>query len=283
MLVNMKKMLEDAKEKKYAVPHFNINNLEWTKFILEECNKNNSPVILGVSEGALKYMGGCKTVVDLVNNLITHLQINIPVALHLDHGSSFDVCKCAIDNGFTSVMIDASKYELNKNIEITKQVVMYSKNHNVTVEGEVGHVGEGNNLGILYAEVADCVQFCKESGVDFLAPALGSVHGLYTGEPKLNFERMKEISYQTNLPLVLHGGTGIYDEQIKKAIDCGITKININTELQIAWSKAVREYLKNNSEVYDPRKIIKSGEEALKQCVKNKIYLLSSNDRYNTI
>lgn len=283
MLVNLKEMLEDAKVNKYAVPQFNINNLEWTRFILEECNKNNSPVILGVSESAIKYMGGCKTVADLVNNLVTHLKITVPVVLHLDHGSTLLICKDAICSGFTSVMIDASKYDLSENIRITSEVVAYSKNHNVTVEGEVGHVGSDNNIEILCAEVDDCVQFCKETKVDFLAPALGSVHGLYKGEPNLDFERMKEIANKTNLPLVLHGGTGIYDKQIKCAIKCGITKININTELQIAWSKAVREFLNNNKNVYDPRKIIKSGECAIKECVRNKIYLFGSNDRYNTI
>ena len=281
MLVNMKEMLERAKKEKYAVAQFNINNLEWTRFILEECESNKSPVILGVSEGAAKYMGGYKTVANMVKNLMEYLHITVPVVLHLDHGSSFDACKEAIDSGFTSVMIDASKYELDKNIELTKEVVRYSQKFDVTVEGEIGHIGNDKNPeneGILYAEVDDCVKYCKESGVDFLAPALGSVHGLYKGEPKLNFERMKKISNLTNLPLVLHGGTGIYDEQIKKAIECGITKININTELQIAWSSAVKEKI-NESNMYDPRKIIKLGEEALKTCVRNKIILLGSSQK----
>ena len=275
MLVNMKDMLKKAKDGKYAVAQFNINNLEWTRFILEECNCNNSPVILGVSEGAAKYMGGYKTVADMVMDLIDYLNITIPVCLHLDHGSSFLVCKEAIDCGFTSVMIDASKYDLYKNIEITKEVVSYSKKFDVTVEGEIGHVGNAKNLdndGILYAEVVDCVKYCQESGVDFLAPALGSVHGLYKGEPKLNFDRMLEISDITRLPLVLHGGTGIDDEKIKKSITCGISKININTELQIAWSDAVKENIHKDN-IYDPRKIIKLGEDALKKCVRNKIIL----------
>ena len=281
MLVNMKDMLNDAKDKKYAVAQFNINNLEWTRFILEECQNNNSPVILGVSEGAAKYMGGYKTVADMVKDLIDYLNISVPVCLHLDHGSSFDECKTAIDCGFTSVMIDASKYELEKNIEITKEVVSYSKKFNITVEGEIGHIGSDKieeNEGILYAETQDCVKYCLETGVDFLAPALGSVHGLYKGEPKLNFERMSEISKLTNLPLVLHGGTGIDDEKITKAIKCGVCKININTELQIAWSNAVKERI-NEGNIYDPRKIIKLGEESLKICVRNKINLLGSKDR----
>ena len=281
MLVNMKDMLNRAKEGKYAVPQFNINNLEWTRFILEECQNNNSPIILGVSEGAASYMGGYKTVYDIVIDLIDYLNITIPVCLHLDHGSSFEVCKEAIDSGFSSVMIDASKFGLKKNIEITRNVVNYSKNKNVTVEGEIGHVGNdknGVNDGILYAEVSDCVKYCQESGVDFLAPALGSVHGLYRGEPKLNFDRMLQISNLTNLPLVLHGGTGIYDDQIRKAILCGISKININTELQISWSNALKEKISQDN-IYDPRKIIKLGEKALKECVKNKILLLGSNNR----
>lgn len=280
MLVNMKDMLYKAMNGKYAVPQFNINNLEWTRFILEECQNNNSPVILGVSEGAAKYMGGYKTVADMVKDLIDYLNITVPVCLHLDHGSNFLTVKDAIDSGFTSVMIDASQYELDKNIEITKEVVRYSKKFNITVEGEIGHVGSDknpDNEGIIYADIDDCVKYCQESGVDFLAPALGSVHGLYKGEAKLNFDRMLEISKLTNLPLVLHGGTGIDDEKIKKAISCGISKININTELQIAWSNAVKSKINDN--IYDPRKIIKLGEEALKTSVRNKIILLGSNNR----
>ena len=278
MLVNMKSMLEKAKNEKYAVPHFNINNLEWTRFILEEAQKNNSPVILGVSEGAMKYMGGFKTVADMVNNLIDYLNITVPVALHLDHGSSFEMCKEAIDSGFSSVMIDASKYDLEKNIEITKKVVDYAKDKNVSVEAEIGRVGSqeiDNNNGIVYASVSDSETFVNQTGIDFLAPALGSVHGLYKGKPNLNFERMIEISKKTNLPLVLHGGTGIYDEQIKKAIKCGICKINFNTELQIAWSSAIRKKIMISSD-YDPRKIIKMGEDELKNCVLNKCTLLGS-------
>lgn len=281
MLVSMKEMLEKAKVEKYAIPHFNINNLEWTRFILETVEKEKSPVILGVSEGAMKYMGGFKTITDMVKNLIDYLNITVPVALHLDHGSSFDVCKSAIDAGFTSVMIDASKYNLEKNIEITKQVVSYAHQRNISVEAEIGRVGGSEddiNNGIVYADVNESVTFSKKTGIDFLAPALGSVHGLYKGEPKLNFERMEEISHLTNLPLVLHGGTGIYDEQIIKAISCGICKINFNTELQIAWNNSVREKMKTDSS-YDPRKVIKMGEDALKECVINKCRLLNSTNK----
>lgn len=281
MLVNACEMLNDAKKEKYAVPHFNINNLEWTRFILEECEELKTPVILGVSEGAMKYMGGFKTIYDMVVDLIDYLNITIPVCLHLDHGSSYEVCKDAIDAGFTSVMIDASKYPLDKNIDITRQVVAYAKSKNVSVEAEIGRVGGenlDNNNGIVYADVSESVRLSQNTGIDFLAPALGSVHGLYKGEPKLNFDRMEEISKLTNLPLVLHGGSGIYDEQIKKAISCGICKINFNTELQIAWSNSLREKIKTD-ESYDPRKVIKMGEDALKECVCNKCVLLGSIGR----
>ena len=279
MLENMRNMLECAKEGKYAIAQFNINNLEWTRFILEECEANQSPVILGVSEGAAKYMGGYKTVVDMVKNLMEYLNITVPVALHLDHGSSYETCVQAIDAGFTSVMIDASKYDLSTNIEITKQVVDYAHSRNVTVEGEIGHIGgdeDGVVGGILYAEVNDCVEYCSKTGLDFLAPALGSVHGPYKGDPVLAFDRMEEIKNETGLPLVLHGGTGIYDEQIRKAIECGICKLNINTELQQAWTSGVREKLNNDTEVYDPRKVIKAGEANIKTAIKAKLELLKT-------
>lgn len=282
MLVNMDNMLRQAKEKKYAVPHFNINNLEWTKFILEECNDLNSPVILGVSEGAAKYMGGYNVVASMVKALVESLNIKVPVALHLDHGSDLENCKKAIDAGFSSVMIDASKYSLDENIKITKQVVEYAKNKNVSVEAEIGHIGGEEDNGqssILYADVEECITFVKETNINALTPALGSVHGLYKGEPNLNFERMEEIGIKTNLPLVLHGGTGIPDFQIKKAIECGTTKLNINTELQIAWTNGVRALLDNDSKVYDPRKVIKGGEANIKKAIKEKVSLLGSLDR----
>lgn len=279
MLVNMGEMLIKAKENKYAVPQFNINNLEWTKFILEECNELKSPVILGVSEGAAKYMGGYKVVANMVKALVESLNITVPVALHLDHGSSFDVCKEALDAGFTSVMIDASKYSLDENINKTKEVVEYAKEKNASVEAEIGHIGgqeEDKNGGILYANPEECIKLVKETGIDALAPALGSVHGLYKGEPKLEFNLMRQIGKDTNLPLVLHGGTGIPDYQIKEAIACGTTKLNINTELQIAWATGVRELINNDLKVYDPRKFIKAGENNIKKAIKDKVELLGS-------
>ena len=282
MLVNAKDMMKKAHENHYAVPHFNINNLEWTRFILEECEANQSPVILGVSEGAKKYMGGFQTVASMVKALHDDLKITVPVALHLDHGSSYETCKEAIDAGFTSVMFDGSKLSLEENLEITKKVVEYAKKYNVSVEAEIGHIGgeeDGVADELAYATVEDATRLGLETGIDFLAPALGSVHGIYKGEPKLDFDRMKKIDEITKLPLVLHGGSGIPDEMIKKAISCGISKLNINTELQQVWCSAVREFLNENASVYDPRKVIKSGETAMKEAIKEKILLLGSNGK----
>lgn len=282
MLVNSKEVLKKAKEGKYAVPHFNINNLEWTRFILEECEKEKSPVILGVSEGAKKYMVGFHTVTEMVKAMVEELQITVPVVLHLDHGSSVASCKEAIDAGFTSVMIDASKYSVEENIQMTKEVVEYAHQKNVTVEAEIGHVGgeeDGVADELAYAKVEDAVRLAKETGIDSLAPALGSVHGIYKGEPKLDFQRMMEIKEKTNLPLVLHGGSGIPDELIKKSVTCGICKLNINTDLQIVWAKAVRSFLDENQSVYDPRKVIKAGEQAIKDKIDEKIRLLESNGK----
>ncbi len=277
MLVNSKNILLKAKKEKYAVAHFNINNLEWTRYILEETNLLNVPVILGVSEGAIKYMGGVNIVSSMVKAMISDLNITNDVVLHLDHGSSFEMCKKCIDAGFTSVMIDASRLPLEENIRITKEVVNYAHKYNVTVEGEIGEIGgaedglEGKNYN---AKKEDVIYYVNETNLDSVAPALGSVHGLYKGLPKLDYETMKDINNSISIPLVLHGGTGILDEQIKKSISCGIAKININTELQIAWSDAVKKYIKDNPNIYDPRKIISSGESNIKKHIKDKISLL---------
>lgn len=282
MLINAQKMLFDAKHNNYAVPQFNINNLEWTRYILEICEEQKSPVILGVSEGAVSYMGGYNVVYNVVSGLILDLGITIPVAIHLDHGKSIDSCKKAIDAGFTSVMIDGSSFSLEKNIEMTKEVINYARSKNVTVEAEIGHIGgtEDNvSADIAYAKLDDCVKFVSQTHVDFLAPALGSVHGLYKGEPKIDLEKMKAIRDNVIIPLVLHGGSGLPDEIIKNSILSGVCKININTELQIVWSLDVRNLLNDNDKIYDPRKIIGAGEKALKKAAYEKILLFGSNNR----
>ena len=277
MIVNAKKMLKEARDNGKCIAHFNINNLEWTKYILEKCNELQKPVILGVSEGAIKYMGGYNVVSHLVYSLVKDLNISIDVCLHLDHGSSVESCKKAIDSGFSSVMIDASKYSLEENINITKEVVEYAHPKNITVEAEVGHIGgveDGIASGVLVASLDDCIKFVKETKVDMLAPAIGSVHGVYKGEPKLDFELLTSLKNNINIPLVLHGGSGIPEDKIIKAIKLGISKININTELQQAWHEGVLKFVESKKEVYDPRRIISSGEENLKNIVEYKLSLM---------
>jgi len=275
-LVNMCEMLKKAHEGHYAVGQFNINNLEWVSAILDECQELHAPVILGVSEGAMKYMGGVDTIVGLVNGYIKDNNITVPVALHVDHGSSFEVCKKAIDAGFTSVMIDASHHPLEENIALTKQVVDYAHARNVSVEAELGHVGgqEDNvvSQGVLYADKDECKRMVVETGIDCLAPALGSVHGPYHGEPKLGFKEMEEINELCKVPLVLHGGSGIPDFQLKKAIDRGTCKINVNTENQQEFAKIVRQICATTdpAKVYDPRKILGPAKQGIKDVVKAK-------------
>ena len=281
-LVNMTDMLNKALEEDYAVGQFNINNLEWTQAILEACEEENSPVILGVSEGATSYMGGFNTVVNIVEGLLEDMEITIPVAIHLDHGGSFESCKKAIDAGYTSVMIDASHDPFEENIETTKKVVEYAKKHNVSVEAELGTVGgeeDGVIGGIKYADPQECQELVERTGIDALAPALGSVHGPYQGEPDLGFPEMKEIMEATGVPLVLHGGTGIPNEDIKKAINRGTSKINVNTDFQQAWTKVVRELLAEDKDVYDPRKIIGPGKEGIIETAKKKIDIFGSANK----
>lgn len=279
MLVNMNQMLKKAKEEHYAVPHFNINNLEWTKFILEECNELNVPVILGVSEGAVKYMGSYLVVADMVKALVKSLNIKIPVCLHLDHGSSLESCISAIDAGFSSVMIDGSRLPLEENIKITKEVVSYAHERGISVEAEVGHIGtteDNMTKEETNATFEDCQILYENTDIDALAAALGSVHGFYKKEANLDFETMELINKSLPVPLVLHGGTGIPDDKIRMAISKGISKININTELQSVWSKDVRKYLLENEDVYDPRKIISSGEAAMKERISEIVTLFGT-------
>ena len=283
-LVNMVNMLNKAKEGKYAVGQFNINNLEWTKTILETAQSNNSPVILGVSEGAGKYMGGFDVVVGMVKGLVKDLGITVDVAIHLDHGSSFESCKKAIDAGFTSVMIDGSHHPIDDNIKMTKEVVDYAHARGVSVEAEVGTVG-GNEDGVIggikYADLNECVRLVKEADVDALAPALGSVHGPYQGEPVLGFVEMEAIGKATNKPLVLHGGTGIPDDKIRRAISCGTCKINVNTECQLAFNKILREFIadEKNAKVYDPRKLIGPASKGIANAVNEKINVFGTANK----
>lgn len=281
-LVSMKDMLTKALEEKYAVGQFNINNLEWTQAILGAAEEEKSPVILGVSEGAARHMGGFNTVVKMVEGLLIDMSITVPVAIHLDHGSSFDKCKAALDAGFTSVMIDGSHHPIEENIEMTKKVVEYAHAKGASVEAEVGTVGgqEDDVIGgIQYADLNECVRIVKETGIDTLAPALGSVHGPYHGEPNLGFKEMEEIRDAVNLPLVLHGGTGIPTHDIQKSISLGTSKINVNTENQIAFARVVREVLAAKPDAYDPRTFIVPGRDAIKATVIGKIKEFGSSNK----
>ncbi|MEK5364051.1 class II fructose-1,6-bisphosphate aldolase [Peribacillus castrilensis] len=284
-LVSMKEMLIQAKENKYAVGQFNINNLEFTQAILQAAQEENSPVILGVSEGAARYMGGFKLVVTMVKELMDEYKVTVPVAIHLDHGSSLEKCVQAIHAGFTSVMIDGSHHPLKENIELTKRVVEVAHAVGVSVEAELGRIG-GQEDDIIadiesayYAIPSECDQLVRETGVDCFAPALGSVHGPYKGEPNLGFDRMKEVMELTGVPLVLHGGTGIPTKDIQKAIMFGSAKINVNTESQISATKAVREVLAAKPNEYDPRKFLASAREAIKDTVKGKMREFGSSGR----
>lgn len=283
MLVSAKEMLVKAKEGHYAVGHFNINNLEWTKAILETAQENNSPVILGVSAGAAKYMGGVKTVVGMVNGLLEELNITVPVALHLDHGSYEFAIEC-LEKGFSSVMFDGSKYPIEENIEKTKDIIRRAKEKGASVEAEVGAIG-GEEDGVLgggeVADPAEC-QMIADLGVDMLAAGIGNIHGVYPSNWKgLNFDVLAAIQEKTGvMPLVLHGGTGIPDDMVKKAISLGVSKINVNTECQIVFTEETRKYFEANkdkeSKGYDPRKVLKPGVAAIKAKVKEKMELFGS-------
>ncbi|NLP51760.1 MULTISPECIES: class II fructose-bisphosphate aldolase [Bacillaceae] len=282
-LVSMTEMLKKANAEGYAVGQFNLNNLEFTQAILQAAQEENSPVILGVSEGAARYMGGFKTVVAMVKALMEEYGVTVPVAIHLDHGSSFESCAKAIHAGFTSVMIDASHHPFEENIETTSKVVELAHFHGVSVEAELGVVGgqEDDVIadGVIYADPNECEELVKRTGIDCLAPALGSVHGPYKGEPNLGFKEMEDINNRAGVPLVLHGGTGIPTHDIQKAISFGTAKINVNTENQIASAKAVRETLAAKTEEYDPRKYLGPARDAIKDTVKGKMREFGSSNK----
>jgi len=282
-LVSMTEMLKKANAEGYAVGQFNLNNLEFTQAILQAAQEEKSPVILGVSEGAARYMGGFKTVVAMVKALMEEYKVTVPVAIHLDHGSSFESCAKAIHAGFTSVMIDASHHPFEENIETTSKVVELAHFHGVSVEAELGVVGgqEDDVIadGVIYADPAECEELVKRTGIDCLAPALGSVHGPYKGEPNLGFKEMEEINKTAGVPLVLHGGTGIPTKDIQKSISFGTAKINVNTENQIASAKVVRQVLAEKPNEYDPRKYLGPARDAIKETVIGKMREFGSSNK----
>lgn len=284
-LVSMKEMLDKAKAESYAIGQYNLNNLEFIQAILQAAEEEKSPLICGVSEGAARYMGGFKPVVSMVESLMEAYNVTVPVAIHLDHGSSFEKCVEAIHAGFTSVMIDGSHYPLEENIALTKRVVDVAHAVGVSVEAELGRIGGQEDDVIVedaeaaYAIPSECKELVSQTGVDCFAPALGSVHGPYKGEPNLGFDRMKEIDNLVGIPLVLHGGTGIPADDVQKAIGFGHAKINVNTESQISSAKAVRETLDEKPELYDPRKYLGPARDAVKETVKSKMREFGSSNR----
>ena len=283
MLVSAKEMLDKARDGHYAVGQFNINNLEWTKAVLTTAQELNSPVILGVSEGAGKYMTGYKTVVGMVNGMMEELNITVPVALHLDHGS-YDGCIKCIEAGFSSVMFDGSHYPIAENIEKTTALVKICKEKGLSIEAEVGSIG-GEEDGVVGAgECADPDE-CKDIsdlGIDFLAAGIGNIHGKYPANWKgLSFETLEAVKEKVgDMPLVLHGGTGIPADMIQKAISLGVAKINVNTECQLSFADATRKYIEAGKDLegkgFDPRKLLAPGTEAIKATVKEKMELFGS-------
>ena len=270
VLVSAKEMIEKAHEGHYAIGAFNINNMEWTKAILAACQQANSPVILQVSEGAAKYMCGFKQCVDMVKNIHDHMGITVPVALHLDHGT-FEGAKACIEAGFTSVMFDGSHYDFAENLEKSKEIIKLAHSQGVSVECEVGGIGGTEDGVTSNGELADpkeCAEIAS-LGVDFLAAGIGNIHGVYPADwAGLNLERLSEIDAAVNgKPLVLHGGSGIPFDQVHKAITMGVSKINVNTDLQIVFAKATREYIEAGKDQqgkgFDPRKLLKPGADAI--------------------
>ena len=283
MLVTAEEMLKKAKAGKYAVGQFNINNLEWTKAILATAQELNSPVILGVSEGAGKYMTGFKTVSAMVKAMIEEMNITVPVALHLDHGT-YDGCYKCIKAGFSSIMFDGSHYAIEENVEKTKELVKVAHAMGLSIEAEVGSIGGEEDGVIGMGECADPNE-CKmiaDLGVDFLAAGIGNIHGKYPANWKgLSFETLAAVKEKVgDLPLVLHGGTGIPADMIKKAIDLGVAKINVNTECQLSFADATRKYIEAGKDLEgkgcDPRKLLAPGAEAIKATVKEKMELFGS-------
>ncbi|MFS0785169.1 class II fructose-1,6-bisphosphate aldolase [Shouchella sp. 1P09AA] len=281
-IIPMTDLLLEAKKNQYAIGQFNINGLQWTKAILHGAQEKQAPVILAASDRLVDYLGGFKTISGMVASLMEYEEITVPVVLHLDHGSSVERCIEAIDAGFSSVMIDGSHQPIQENVDMTKKVVQYAHQKGVSVEGEVGTVGgmeDGLVGGVTYADVAECKRLVEETGLDALAAALGSVHGRYQGEPKLGFKEMEQIVKITGIPLVLHGASGIPNNQLQRAIRLGHAKININTECMIAWTEASRNVFQQDYQNYEPRLLMQEGLLAVKEAVKAKIEEFGSTSK----
>lgn len=284
-LVNAHNMVHDAFKNHYAIGHFNINNLEWTKAVLETAQSTNTPIIIATSEGAIKYMGGVKVVKGMVDALMETLNITVPVALHLDHGQSVEMAKQCIDNGYSSVMFDGSHLPFEENLAKAKEVVAYAKEFEVSVEAEIGSIGGEEDGVVGEGELGDPTQAktMVATGIDFLAAGIGNIHGPYPDWWKgLNFDQLQKIEDAIHFPLVMHGGSGVPQEQVEKAISLGVAKVNINTELQLAFQSATREYILADKDIdmkakgFDPRKLLKPGYQAIQAEMKNLIQWMGS-------
>ncbi|MFD2673415.1 class II fructose-1,6-bisphosphate aldolase [Marinicrinis sediminis] len=281
-LVSMNEFLPKAKEKKFAVGQFNMNNLEFAQAIMQAAIEENSPFIYGVSEGALKYMG-----IDFTVAMAKAAadKSGLPIALHLDHGSSFEVAMECIRAGFSSVMFDGSHHSFEDNIRLTKEVVKAAHAMGVSVEGELGTIGgveddiSVDEADAALAKPSEAIQYYEETGVDCLAIAVGTAHGMYAGEPNIHFDIIEEVTRAIPVPVVLHGGSGVPDEMIKRSIAAGVGKINVNTENQVACTQAIRDALAANSKVYDPRKYLGPARNAMVEVVRSKIRLFGSNNQ----
>lgn len=282
MLVTGIEILQDAHKNNYAVGAFNVNNMEIVQSIIEAAEETNSPVILQASQGGLKY-AGVEYIAELVK--LAARNAKVPVALHLDHGTDFDQVMLCIRHGFSSVMIDGSKYELEENIAITNKVIEVAHAVGVSVEAELGKIGGTEDDIVVderdatFTDPNEAKKFVDETGVDYLAIAVGTAHGVYKGEPRLDFDRIKTIKDILNIPLVLHGSSGVPKEAIEKAVSLGINKINIDTDLRVAFSSAIKDFLKENPDNIDPRKILGPAKEAMKEVIKEKMELFGSVGR----
>lgn len=282
--VSLNEVLPQARKRKVAVPQFNINGFLWAETILEVAESTGYEVIIGVTDRNVARLGGYKYIHRVIQTMMEEWEITVPVVLHLDHGQSVESCKKAVDAGFSSVMFDGSHFSLSKNINETIKVCEYAQSKGVSVEGEIGAVGgteDGITSGIAYADPAECVTFVQETGVDALAAALGSVHGPYQGEPNLQFDVMNILKQMLELPFVLHGASGIPDDQIRRTIQLAHAKINFNTELNQSWASALRREFEQDPTIYDPKELISSSKEGLKRIILEKFALLHSAQKVN--
>ncbi|MGK9044262.1 class II fructose-1,6-bisphosphate aldolase [Mammaliicoccus vitulinus] len=278
----MNTFIQKAKKSHYAIPQINVNGLIWIECILRAAEKTRSPIILGTTDKVIDFLGGYEFICKTIKNKVESMNITVPVIIHLDHGLTLEGCKKAVDAGYDSVMFDGSKLPIEENIAQTKEIVDYAHKHHVIVEGEVGAIG-GNEDGVIgnvqYARLEDCIRLAKEANLDTLAPALGSVHGKYQGEPNLGFKEMEEIQEAIDIPLVLHGASGISDEDLVRAIKLGHAKINFNTEINIAWSNQLRQTLTNDQNIFNPQQILNPSKDAIEETVERIIHKCLSNNR----